>query len=1020
MSEWSDRLARATALRDAIEDDPDAVVGSVEELLALARDEEWSVRRAAVEGLGVGLGARPDAGVAALDELVRTALDASVPAYGGWYAGVDAVIDAAPERGRRAAIDAFEAVPADRRGEPGAACVASALERVAVDSPGVLTGSLDAVRRLSRDAQPRARVHFLGIHLAVADCRDRVRPVVPDLLAEFASGTADTRRVAADLCCALAAHPEDGPTVVAALVDWLATHPRRPRERRRHRDPREPIQPRPLTDAPPSGVLGVTRVLARIAEETPAAVGPHCDAIAGSLAAWESTRADQWARTHLTRAVATVARRDPPAVADALEDGRTLVTDESAFVRYWGAQTMRALAPHRPDVVSPPLVAGLLTDDNPNVRNLGATLVAEALRADVLDAESVVTELRPALTDGTGLERRRAVDVVGTVARHDREAVRPVIPALRESLDGASSADDAAAAVGAVATVDPAAVDDAVPTLVDCLFADTTVVRAAAAEALATVGRVAPSILDEHLGVLTSILDRDHPGIDAVGEVFATVGDRSLDGERTVFEVVQDRSTAASATERATATELLGSLAAAAGEAERAVTALVDRLADPDERVREAALAALATHVAGTGAASLVRSCYETGTERWRAIGAALLSRATLLDGTWPTPAFQRWLAGRLHEARGEPGASLVEAAGYVCGATDAEDELVVALTACLGDDTVAEAAMESLRDVERFGATALPSATVAPAVERMVLDPALNTTPSVLGLLPSVVTDLAASQRVADRLLECLATGDGDAGRIAAALAALTTEGVTLPAEPVVDALERHAVDGRPSPRDWTSANLGRVLRGVDGSEELRRRLVPLARDGASERRGGAYAALASVAVEWPAGVRPAADTLRAGVREDDDTVAGPALSALVAVGRADPAVLRPLADRFVARAADAETVVERRRRYEAIALLAADGSDLGVDAARTLRAGLVDDDTAVEEHALAATASLGDPRLRPVVAHLAADIPEWESPPEGCPPAPEAGADAPFSDLFVDENRRVTATDVLAAFDE
>jgi HEAT repeat protein len=1024
VTDWADRLGRATALRNEMTNDPGAVASSLGELLELARDGEWIVARTAVEALGIGLGERPEAGVSALEDVVWAALDASVPSSSRWREAVVAVFDAAPEAGCEAALSGFEAVSPDRRGDAGTVCVTRALERVAVDSPSLfLDGdSFSGFRAVYPTLPPDARTHLLGAHLAlVRDHREAVRPVLSDLLSAFETDNGETRRVAADLLCALARHPDDGPTVVEATVRFLAAHPRAPREEGSWLGPRTSVVCPSLTATPPTGTVGLAGILARVAEESPDAVTPHYQEIATALAARESTFDDRRVRGHLTRALAAVTRQRPRAVAPAAETVLTLLDDDAPVVRYWAAQAVLAVLPVRPDTVSLD-VLDLLTDPDAAVRGVSEDLAVGCVTEGVVDGETVVGRLQGALLSDSNLEDRRAFSVLRSLARHDPTSVRPVVSTAADALCETVTATDAGAVVEAVAEVNPEAVADIVPTLVDHLFVDSLTVQIAAAEALETVGTLAPSLLDDQLPVLSTVVDRGGVRADVVDDVLLVLRDRRFDDGHSVFEFVRGRSTVESTAVRRRATSLLGAFVEADTGDRAAMTTLTDRLNDPDPQVREAALDGLAGYVADVSAESLVRSVYRPDTADWRATAADLLSRATLFDGTWLSASFRGWLAGRLHEGAPETRRSFVEAAGYVCGQTEA-DELLWALLGCLDDGDIAEAAFDAVRAVVTDGVTTVPTTDLATAVERTVLDPDRSVPSACLDLLPFVAADLDAPERVADRLRRRLVANESDTGRTAAALAALVSEDdeVALPATTVVSAIERYALDEPVSDRDQTCRDLGRVLRAGNrdgtGVDALCDTFVPMASEGPAERRATAYNVLASAANGWPAGVRPAVETLQAGVRDDDDRVSASALSALVAVARAFPAVLRPVAGWVVGHRSRSENVVRMRRRYEALSLLAETGvgADPGVTVARTLRAGLLDGDGTVREHALEAAAELEDPRLIPVLERLAKGVPDWGSTPEHRLLPSDEGANAAFGDLFVSDDPHLTAADVL-----
>jgi len=1018
MTDWTDDLARARALRETIEDDPTAVASLMEELLELAHDEEWAVQRAAIDALGVGLLNCPEAGVLKLDALVQTALDSTVPCPNRWQDGLVSVTAVAPETTCNTIIGGFETIPSDQRGDVGTACLARILECTAIDVPTYLVDSMARIRRISQTVPPEARVHLLGTHLALIDNhREVVRPILTDVLSEFVIGNDDTRRIAADILCALAIHPEDGTVVIKKLIRWLAAHPRQPREQRPTHDPGDSLIHPTLTDAPPAGTLGVTQVVARIAEETPEAVDPHAAHIAASLTAWDSTRSDQWARSHLTRALAAVARQHPRTISAFSEDILALLTDDSEFVRYWASQALLALFPYRPDAVSSTILTDLLTDPNPDVRNLSADLTTGCVARDVVDTDAVVGDLRAGLSGDSNLTEKQAIRLLESITYHDPDAVRPVLSMVEQSLTDSLTASNAAAVFKVMITEGDGAVGavgDAVPTLVDCLFADSLTVRSAAAEALTTIGTTYPSLLDDQLSVLLTVIEQDTAGIDEIGDVLVTVGDRPVGKDRTVFEYICNHTDAESVRVRRTASRLLGTfIEADTGNTDAAVTALTDRLGDDNARVREEALNALAGYVAESPAPGLVRSLYQTDTDHWRLVSADLLARTTLLDASWVSAEFQRWLADRLEETEGEPKRLFVEAAGYICGKIDAEDELTGGLVARLEDDPITEAAFTAIQRVVTEGATTIPEDELVSAVEGVVLDEDQSVPSTCLDVLSHVADDLDTPQAVADRLLTRLTAGNGNMSYLAEALARLCIDDVTLPADDVVAALKQYATDEPITARDWTCQNFARILRKLDAGSALREVFVPMANHG-SDQRTIAFKVLASVANVWPAGVRPAVQTLQAGVQTDNDCIQGPALSALVAVGQEYPEVLHPIAERLVSTLTASENIVMKRRRYEALALLAADHA-LSGDAFLSLRRGLLNSDAAVTEYALEATADRDEHRLVPLLRRLDEGVPDWGSPPDHFSTDTEEASDALFEDFLPPNDPTVTADDVL-----
>jgi hypothetical protein len=358
-----------------------------------------------------------------------------------------------------------------------------------------------------------------------------------------------------------------------------------------------------------------------------------------------------------------------------------------------------------------------------------------------------------------------------------------------------------------------------------------------------------------------------------------------------------------------------------------------------------------------------------------------------------------------------------VKAAGYVCGQIDAVDELAVALAACLNDDSVTEEAFATVRGVVTEGTTRMPPAELVPAVERAVLDEDRLVSSACLGVLSHVAGDLNTPQAVADQLLNQFTSGNNDIEYLAEALVGFCGDDVTVPQRDVVGALEQYATAEPLTAQDWTCQNLGRVLRELGGGTALREALVPLAADGSPDQRTTAYRVLASVANVWPAGVRPSAETLRAGVRVDDKRVRSPALAALVAVGREYPEEVRPVADLISSPVTRTDNIGMRRRQYEALALPAADESLTG-DIFLPLRCGLVNGDTTITEYALEATVALDDQRLVPLLKRLDRGVPDWGSSPNHVSTDAAETAGAPFEDFLTSDDRTVTAGDVLDEF--
>lgn len=270
-----------------------------------------------------------------------------------------------------------------------------------------------------------------------------------------------------------------------------------------------------------------------------------------------------------------------------------------------------------------------------------------------------------------------------------------------------------------------------------------------------------------------------------------------------------------------------------------------------------------------------------------------------------------------------------------------------------LQDDPITETAFTAVQRVVTDGATTIPADELVPAVEGVVLDESRSVPATCLDVLSHVADDLDAPQAVADQLLTRLTLEHGDMGYLAEALVRLCDGDVTLPPADVVAALKQYAIGESITARDWTCQNLGWILRELDAGTALREAFVPMAYDGSTDQRTMAYRILGSVANVWPGGVRPAAQSLQAGFQTDNNRVRGPALSALVSVGREYPEVLHPIAGRLVFPLSDSENIVMKRRRYEALALLAADDA-LSLDAFLPLRRGLLNSDTSVIEMAL------------------------------------------------------------------
>jgi hypothetical protein len=230
-----------------------------------------------------------------------------------------------------------------------------------------------------------------------------------------------------------------------------------------------------------------------------------------------------------------------------------------------------------------------------------------------------------------------------------------------------------------------------------------------------------------------------------------------------------------------------------------------------------------------------------------------------------------------------------------------------------------------------------------------------------------------------------------------------------------VVEALERYAVSEPLSAQDWGCQQFGRVLRELDGSETVCETFVPMVGDETIERQAAAANVLGSLAEVWPAGVRPAAEMLQEKVDHDNEEIRAAALAALVAIGRKFPTVLYPISGWLTSSEADSKRLGQRRRRYEAIALLAADGISLDMSGGSPLNQGLLADDTATNEFALEAAAELDDPRVRPLLARLHKGVPNWDQAPAHCSTGSDEDTDRPFGDLLTTDERTLTASDVL-----
>jgi hypothetical protein len=102
------------------------------------------------------------------------------------------------------------------------------------------------------------------------------------------------------------------------------------------------------------------------------------------------------------------------------------------------------------------------------------------------------------------------------------------------------------------------------------------------------------------------------------------------------------------------------------------------------------------------------------------------------------------------------------------------------------------------------------------------------------------------------------------------------------------------------------------------------------------------------------------------------------------------------------------------RRRQYEALALLAADGSLTG-EIFLSLRRGLLNGGTTITEYALEATVALEDQRLVPLLNRLDRGVPDWGSSPTHVSPDAAETADTPFEDFVTSGDRTVAAGEVL-----
>ena len=101
-------------------------------------------------------------------------------------------------------------------------------------------------------------------------------------------------------------------------------------------------------------------------------------------------------------------------------------------------------------------------------------------------------------------------------------------------------------------------------------------------------------------------------------------------------------------------------------------------------------------------------------------------------------------------------------------------------------------------------------------------------------------------------------------------------------------------------------------------------------------------------------------------------------------------------------------------RRRYEGLALIAADGTLEG-DKFRPLRRGLLNNDTAVSEFALEAIAKLADSRFVPLLKRLDDGVPDWTSQPAHCPTNQPDFPSTDLENLCSPREPTTTASDVL-----
>jgi len=242
---------------------------------------------------------------------------------------------------------------------------------------------------------------------------------------------------------------------------------------------------------------------------------------------------DGTTRTLLLRSMAHVARDDPDRVVDHADRVREALDDGYPVAEGAAALVCLELAFDRPEAVRPavPRLVGMLEEVPPRKGYRAAQALVPLLEDDPAAFVPVADDLAAVLADPPEVETP-APEELAALPDHEREQRTETLSSRREELQQDLSRtygiqEFAAHALVEVANQEPDTLFDRVDALRTGLHAEPPAVRAASADALATLAGENPDGIDPALDDLIDVVGADTTGVQAyavraLGQAIAT------------------------------------------------------------------------------------------------------------------------------------------------------------------------------------------------------------------------------------------------------------------------------------------------------------------------------------------------------------------------------------------------------------------------------------------------------------------------------------------------------------------